>query len=67
MVDERKQHLEIIASHLTHAYYTVHTGGSPDHREIIDTYLFFLEALETHDRQKPDERPLASSDTLETL
>jgi hypothetical protein len=64
MVDERRQHLEVIASHLTHSYYTVHTAGGPDHKEIIDTYLFFLEALETHDRQKPGESPLTSSDTL---
>ena len=64
MVDERTQHLEHIAAQLTQAYYTVHAQGSPDHADIVNNYFFFLEALQTHDTQKPGERPLAASDTL---
>ena len=64
MIDERTQHLELVAANLTQAYYTVHTGGSPDHRDILETYLFLLEALVQHDSQKPGESPLAASDTL---
>jgi hypothetical protein len=64
MIDERTQHLESIAASLTESYYTVHTGGSPDHRDILETYFFLLEALVEHDRQRPGERPLAPGDTL---
>ena len=64
MVDERRQHLELVAANLTGAYYSVHTGGSPDHREIIETYLFLLDALVEHDDQKPGQSPLFSGDTL---
>jgi hypothetical protein len=64
MVDERQQHLELVAASLTQSYYTVHTGGSPDHRDILETYLFLLEALVAHDDQKPGQTPLAAGDTL---
>jgi hypothetical protein len=64
MIDERTQHLELVAANLTQAYYSVHTGGSPDHRDILETYLFLLEALVEHDNQKPGQTPLAASDTL---
>jgi hypothetical protein len=64
MVDERTQHLERIAASLTESYYTVHNGGSPDHRDILETYFFLLEALVTHDTQRAGERPLAPGDTL---
>jgi hypothetical protein len=49
MIDERRQHLELVAASLTGSYYTVHTGGSPDHREILETYYFLLDALVEHD------------------
>jgi hypothetical protein len=64
MIDERTQHLELVAASLTQSYYTVHTGGSPDHRDILETYLFLLEALIVHDNQRPGESPLAPGDTL---
>jgi hypothetical protein len=64
MVDERRQHLELVAASLTGAYYTVHTGGSPDHREILETYLFILDALAEHDEQRPGQSPLSPGDTL---
>ena len=64
MVDERKQHLELIAASLTGSYYSVHTGGSPDHRDILETYFFLLDALAEHDAQRPGERPLSPGDTL---
>ena len=65
MIDERRQHLELVATGLTQAYYTVHSTGSPDHREIIETYLFLLNALSEHDYQKPGETPLVSGDPFE--
>lgn len=64
MVDERKQHLELVAASLTKSYYSVHTGGSPDHRDILETYFFLLEALVEHDSQRPGETPLSPGDTL---
>ncbi|HVG21106.1 MAG TPA: hypothetical protein VNI02_18815 [Blastocatellia bacterium] len=64
MVDERKQHLELVAASLTQAYYSVHTGGSPDHRDMLETYFFLLEALVDHDKQRPGETPLSPGDTL---
>jgi hypothetical protein len=60
MIDERRQHLELVAANLTGSYYTVHTGGSPDHREILETYFFLLDALVEYD----DHRHLSSGDTL---
>ena len=64
MIDGRRQHLELIAASLTESYYSVHTSGSPDHREILENYFFFLEALVDHDGQKPGQTPLAPGDTL---
>jgi hypothetical protein len=64
MIDERTQHLELVAANLTQAYYSVHTGGSPDHRDIFETYLFLLDALIERDSLKPGETPLSASDTL---
>ncbi|HYP26339.1 MAG TPA: hypothetical protein VE262_06445 [Blastocatellia bacterium] len=64
MIDERRQHLELVAANLTKAYYTVHTGGSPDHRDILETYKFLLEALVEQDDLKPGQSPLRASDTL---
>lgn len=64
MIDERRQHLELVAASLTQSYYTVHTGGSPDHRDMMETYLFLLNALVDHDAQKPGETPLSAGDTL---
>ena len=64
MIDERRQHLELVAASLTQSYYTVHTGGSPDHRDILETYLFLLDALVDHDAQKAGETPLSPGDTL---
>jgi hypothetical protein len=64
MIDERRQHLELIAASLTQSYYSVHTGGSPDHRDLLETYFFLLDALADHDQQKPGQTPLAAGDTL---
>lgn len=64
MIDERQQHLELVAASLTQSYYAVHTGGTPDHRDILETYLFLLDALVQHDTQRPGQTPLAASDTL---
>jgi hypothetical protein len=64
MIDERQQHLELVAASLTQSYYSVHTGGSPDHRDILETYLFLLDALIEHDSQAPGQTPLNASDTL---
>ncbi|HXG65699.1 MAG TPA: hypothetical protein VNO70_11375 [Blastocatellia bacterium] len=64
MVDERRQHLELVAASLTQAYYTVHTGGSPDYRDIFETYKYLLEALVEQDERPADHTPLRASDTL---
>jgi hypothetical protein len=42
----------------------VHTGGSPDHRDILETYKFLLEALIEQDSLKRSQSPLQASDTL---
>ena len=34
MIDERSQHLELVAASLTQAYYSVHSTGSPDYRVV---------------------------------
>jgi hypothetical protein len=65
MIDERAQHLELVAASLTQAYYSVPRSGSPDHREIIETYLFLLDALVEHDGQQPGETPLMSGGPFE--
>jgi hypothetical protein len=50
MVDERTQHLELIAATLTQAYYSARETAPPiDHRDVVETYLFFLDALIQHD------------------
>ncbi|HVF88760.1 MAG TPA: hypothetical protein VNH22_01760 [Blastocatellia bacterium] len=64
MIDERRQHLELVAASLTKAYYSVHTGGSPDHRDILETYKFLLEALVEQDSLRPGQSPLQPGDTL---
>jgi len=64
MADERTQHLEIVAGLLTQAYYSVHTGGSPDYREIFETYKFLLGALVEQDSLPPGHTPLRAGDTL---
>ncbi|HKG21270.1 MAG TPA: hypothetical protein VKC34_05170 [Blastocatellia bacterium] len=64
MIDERRQHLELVAAGLTRAYYSVHTGGSPDHRDILETYKFLLEALVEQDGLRPGQSPLRAGDTL---
>ena len=64
MIDERRQHLELVSASLTKAYYSVHTGGSPDHRDILETYKFLLEALVEQDGLKAGHSPLQASDTL---
>ncbi|HJZ69321.1 MAG TPA: hypothetical protein VKF81_14455 [Blastocatellia bacterium] len=65
MIDERKQHLELVAAGLMQAYYSVPRSGSPDHREILETYLFLLDALTEHDSQRPGETPLISGSPFE--
>jgi hypothetical protein len=64
MADARKQHLELVAASLTQAYYYVHTGGSPDYREIFETYKFLLDALVEQDKLPPGHTPLRAGDTL---
>jgi hypothetical protein len=64
MADARKQHLELVAAGLTQAYYYVHTGGSPDYREIFETYKFLLDALVEQDKLPPGHSPLRAGDTL---
>jgi hypothetical protein len=64
MTDERTEHLELVAANLTQAYYSVHKAGSPDHRDIFETYQFLLSALVERDNLKPGQTPLASGDTL---
>lgn len=63
-MDERRQHLELVAASLTQAYYSVHTGGSPDFREIFETYKFLLDTLVEQDKLPPGHTPLRASDTL---
>ena len=64
MMDERRQHLELVAASLTQAYYSVHTGGSPEHRDILETYKFLLEALVEQDSLEPGQTALRAGDTL---
>jgi hypothetical protein len=61
---ERKAHLELIAANLTQSYYLVHTGGSPDYREILETYRFLLNALIEQDSLPSGHVSLRSTDTL---
>lgn len=64
MIDERSQHLELVAASLTQAYYSVNRAGSPDHRDVFETYSFLLGALIEHDSQQPGQTPLQSSDVF---
>ncbi len=64
MDEARKQHLELVAASLTQAYYSVHPGGSPDYREIFETYKFLLGALVEQDSLPPGHTPLRAGDTL---
>jgi hypothetical protein len=63
-MNDRKQHLESIAARLTQAYYSVHTGGSPEHRDILETYKFLLDALVEQDTLAPGHTPLQPGDTM---
>jgi hypothetical protein len=64
MTSERKQHLETIAASLTQSYYLVHTGGSPDYRDLLETYRFLLNALVEQDSLPAGHTGLRASDTL---
>jgi hypothetical protein len=64
VTDERRQHLELVATGLTQAYYTVHTAGARDHREIMDTYRFLLDALIEQETLPPGHTSLRASDGL---
>lgn len=64
MVDERTQHLELVAASLTQAYYVARSERNPDHRDLLETYFFLLEALVDHDSQKHDEVPIKSGDSF---
>ena len=66
MSDERKQHLELVAASLTHAYYSEHTAASRDYRELLDTYDYILTALIEKDSLPPGQSPLRASDSLST-
>jgi|GEM_PF-1999693 len=64
ITDERRQHLELVAANLTQSYYSVHTGGARDHREIMDTYRFLLDALVEQEGLPPGHSALSASDGL---
>lgn len=64
MKDERKQHLELVAAHLTGAYYSEHTPASRDYRELLDTFSYILDALIEKDNLPAGHSPLTASDTL---
>lgn len=64
MNTDRKQHLEIVAAHLTAAYYSEHTAASRDYRELLDTFSYILDALIEKDRLPAGHSPLTASDTL---
>jgi hypothetical protein len=64
MTKDRTEHLELIAASLANSYYQVHTGGSPEHRDIFETYKYFLDALVEQDGLEPGQTPLLSGDTL---
>jgi hypothetical protein len=64
VTDERRQHLELIAASLTQSYYSVHTAGARDHREIMDTYRFLLDALVEQEGLPPGHSALSASDGL---
>lgn len=66
MSEERKQHLELVAASLTHAYYSEHTAASRDYRELLDTYDYILTALIEKDSLPPGQSPLRASDSLST-
>jgi hypothetical protein len=44
MIDERKQHLELVATGLTRAYYSVSQKWHSRSSRNIETYLFLLDA-----------------------
>lgn len=64
MTENRKQHLEIVAAHLTAAYYSEHTAASRDFRELLDTFTYLLDALVEKDSLPAGHSPLTASDTL---
>ena len=65
MIDERKQHLELVAASLTQAYYSVRgEASSVDHREVFETYKFLLGALVDQDALPDDQTPLQAAESL---
>ncbi len=64
MIDQRRQHLELVAASLTQAYYSVHTATSRDFRELLDTYRFILDSLVEQDSLPPGQSPLRASDSM---
>lgn len=66
MANARRQHLELVAASLTQAYYAEHTSASRDHRELLDTYNYILDALVEQDKLPEGQSPLRASDSLAT-
>ena len=64
MNDERQNHLEDVAARLTQAYYSVRVEQAPEHRDILETYLFLLKALRDHEGQPEGSMPLQAGDTI---
>jgi hypothetical protein len=65
MADERTHQLELIAATLTQAYYSARESNPPiDHRDVMETYLFFLDALMQHEGHRPGQVPIKAADTL---
>jgi hypothetical protein len=64
MVDERKQHLELVAASLTQAYYSVRVGTTADHRDVFETYKFLLDALIEQDDLPAGHTPLQTAESL---
>ena len=64
ITDERKQHLELVAATLTGSYYSIHSPGNRDFREIMDTYRYLLDALIEQDNLPPGHSSLTATDGL---